>query len=250
MNIRIFCTVLFILFLTFSYSQNETFLKANNAFNESDFTTAINLYEGVLQDGKVSPELYLNLANAYLKSNNIGKAILNYERGLKMNPGHQQLAQNLSYAEKQIEVPITAIPDFFLARYWQSFYLALSSGIWSLIQIMSMILITISVGFWLLSKELKKKRTAFFSLIFFCFLLMIALIAGIQRTKYSGSITHAVVMNNKTGLLSSASDQSELLLSLSEGIKVRILDQIGDYLKVELMDKEVGWIMKENLIEF
>lgn len=250
MNIRIFFTVVFSLLLTLSFSQNENFLKANNAFNESDFTTAISIYEEILQDGKVSPELYLNLANAYLKSNKIGMAILNYERGLKMNPGHQQLVQNLSYAEKQIKVPITAIPDFFLARYWQSFYLALSPGIWSLIQIMSMVFITISVGFWLLSKELKKKRTAFYSLIFFCLLLLIALIAGMQRTKYAKAITHAVVISDKTELLASASNQSELLINLSEGIKVRILDQIGDYLKVELMDKEVGWIMKDNLIEF
>lgn len=223
-------------------AQQEHFTKANNAYNQSDFKLSIELYKGILDDGYTSPDLYLNLGNAYLKSGELGEAVLSYEKGLAIDDGHQVLVQNLKYANKQITTPITSIPDFFLSRYWNTIVYSLGSSVWAAIQITLFILIAIAVGVWLLGKDLKIKRIAFYSLFIFSIFLFVSILTGTQRYSAEQKSSHGIVVSGSSKLHSGASAQSELITDLSEGIKVKLLDRIDDYYKVQLMDKEVGWI--------
>ena len=54
-------------------------VEADSAYLNGNYSTAIELYENLLQKGE-SDELYYNLGNAYYKSDELAKAILNYER--------------------------------------------------------------------------------------------------------------------------------------------------------------------------
>lgn len=228
-------------------AQNEKFLQANNAYNESDFKNAIKLYEELLSSEMESPDLYLNLGNAYLKVNELGKAILNYERGLSISNDHQPLSQNLKYAQKQIKTPITAIPDFFLSRYWLAIVGWFSSTIWAVLQLLLLCLVSVAIGFWLLSKAIEHKRIAFYGLLAFSFLFLFSLIAGSAKNKLERNPNQGIIITDDARLLSGASEQSELLLNLSQGVKVKLLDQIDEYYKVELLDKEIGWISTEEI---
>lgn len=241
----IFC--FFSLFLGPVLAQEDQFLQANNAYNQSDYGKAISLYEEILSTQQESADLYLNLGNAYLKNNQLGKAVLNYERGLKIDNSNKLLLQNLKFANKQIETPLTLIQDFFLSRYWHTVVTSMSSGGWASLQIILLILIAIALGFWFLGKSLSNKKTAFYSLIILVSILLFSILAGTTKYNIERNATHAVVINNSASLLTGASPQSELLLNLSEGIKVKLLDQIEDYYKVELIDKEVGWIALSEL---
>lgn len=223
-------------------AQQEQFERANSAYSDGDFEVSIELYNEILSDGNESSDLYLNLGNAYLKSGELGKAILNYEKGLKIDDAHQVLAQNLKYANKQVTTPITAIPDFFLSRYWQGLVSSFGSTGWAAIQIILFMLIAIATGTWLLGKQLKIKKLAFFSLILSILILLISFLAGSQAYSSEQNASHAVVLSDSAKLLTGASSQSELILDLSEGTKVKLIDRIDDYYKVQLIDKEIGWI--------
>lgn len=231
-----------LLFIVPLGAQQEQFDKANNAYNDGDFKLSIELYEGILTGGEESADLYLNLGNAYLKSGALGEAILHYEKGLKIDDTHQVLAQNLKYANKQITTPITAIPDFFLSRYWKGLTSSFGSTGWAAVQILLFIIIAITVGVWLLGKQLKHKKLAFYSLIFSTVLLLISFLAGTQAYNAEQNASHAVVLSESAKLLTGASSQSELILNISEGTKVRLIDRIDDYYKIQLLDKEIGWI--------
>ena len=245
-------SVLFSLFLIFiainsGIAQQEEFLQANNAYNEGDYNKAIALYEDILSSGDESSDLYLNLGNAYFRSDKLGKGILNYEKGLKLDRDHKALKQNLEYAKKQVETPITAIPDFFLSRYWNGVVAFLSSSGWAVLNIILFAFISIAIGAWLLGKELKVKRLAFYGMIFCSLMLIISLLAGAQSYTSEKTASEAIVTVDSSQLLTGASAQSELLLKLSEGVKVKLLDRIDDYYKVQLMDKETGWISVEEV---
>ena len=64
----------------------ETYHEANIAYQQKEYEKAIELYQSLIKQGHLAPELYYNLANAFYKHGNIPDAILNYERSLKMNP--------------------------------------------------------------------------------------------------------------------------------------------------------------------
>ena len=227
-------------------AQNEKFLQANNAYNESDFGNAIKLYEDLLSSEVESPDLYLNLGNAYLKVNELGKAILNYERGLSISRNHPSISQNLRYAKKQIKTPITALPDFFLSRYWNAFVGLFSSSAWAVLQILLLLSVSLSFGLWLLSKAIKWKRLAFYCLIAFSVLYLLSLITGSTKNNLEKNPNQGIIITDAS-LLSGASLQSEFLLKVSQGVKVKILDEIDKFYKVELLDKEVGWISIDKL---
>ena len=72
--------------------------QANTAYINNDFPTAISLYETILSSGRQSGKLYYNLANAYFKEQEIGRAILNYNRALRLNRGYEVIRYNLHVA--------------------------------------------------------------------------------------------------------------------------------------------------------
>lgn len=230
------------------FSQEEIFKKGNEAYNEKNYIQAIEFYQELIDQEYLSSDLYLNLGNSYLQTNQIGRAVLSYEKGLKLDQRHQELQQNLEYANKVVSTQITVIPDFFLARYWNKIVHTLSSSSWSFVQILFAGLAIVGLWFWLMGAQLKRKRNGFVGLITAMVLLGLSLIMGKQKLNYESTNTHAIVLADSVGLLSSASQTSEIKTTLSEGVKVKLLDTIGDFYKVELLDKEIGWIEKSLII--
>lgn len=242
--------VLLVVALLFSVSlvaQEEQFLLANNAYNDSDHKRSIELYNEILTNGDESSDLYLNLGNAYFKNGELGKAILSYERGLKIDDDHEFLSQNLKYAQKQIKAPITTIPDFFLSRYWNAIVTSLGSTGWAVVNVVILILIALAVGSWLLSTQFRAKKMAFYSLLILIPVLLLSMLAGNQKYNSEVNASHAVIISDESQLLTGASSKSETIQDLSEGIKVKLIDRIDDYYKIQLMDKEIGWISIKDI---
>jgi len=84
---RILSSIILILSLLASLpltAQSDAIKYANDLYAKGNFQAAAKQYEKILQNEGVAPELYYNLGNAYYKMNEIGLAILNYERALKL----------------------------------------------------------------------------------------------------------------------------------------------------------------------
>src|SRR5882672_4518429 len=71
---------------------------ANIAYQKLDYEKSIRLYEELIKAKYVSIEVYYNLGNAYFKAGNFAKAIINYERALKMDPDDEDVNFNLKIA--------------------------------------------------------------------------------------------------------------------------------------------------------
>jgi tetratricopeptide (TPR) repeat protein len=79
-------------------SPNAVFFRANGLYGQERYAEAAAEYEQVLAAGNESGHLYFNLGNAYMKANDIGHAILNYERALRLIPRDADLHANLTFA--------------------------------------------------------------------------------------------------------------------------------------------------------
>ncbi|ETX04041.1 MAG: hypothetical protein ETSY2_31095 [Candidatus Entotheonella gemina] len=86
--------------------------QANQAFQQALDTTdtesaqgyyqqAIDAYTQLIDAGVHNAKLYYNLGNAHILRNDFGRAILNYRRGLQLEPGNSRLQANLRYARSQ-----------------------------------------------------------------------------------------------------------------------------------------------------
>src|SRR5437660_12920211 len=77
------------------------FAKANQEYAAGDFKAAIDDYEELVRSGQDTPNLFYNLGNAYFRKNDFGRAILNYERALALDPHHPEAEANLRIARDE-----------------------------------------------------------------------------------------------------------------------------------------------------
>ena len=79
-------------------SPKTIFFRANALYAEEHYAEAAALYEQLLAADLASGNLYFNLGNAYFKTGDVGRAILEYERARRRIPGDPDLRANLGHA--------------------------------------------------------------------------------------------------------------------------------------------------------
>ncbi len=84
-----------------SRTGDDLFAKANTEFAAGNFKAAIADYQAVVDSGEWSANLFYDLGNAYFRHGDFGRAILNYDRALRLDPHHPEADANLRIAHDQ-----------------------------------------------------------------------------------------------------------------------------------------------------
>lgn len=221
--------------------------QAQAAYTNKNYSEATQIYQNIIQQGYTSPKLNYNLANAYYNSKQLGKAIVNYERALKQLPNDKDVLHNLALAEQQIIEKIEPYPVLFYQQWIKSAASLLSSNIWAII---SLICVSNSVLFALLLLKGVKKRFKFIkiSMPIAAILALITLYLSYYQYTIETETNKAVVIIPNSPLKESPAASGNTLLSISEGTKVTQINEINNWVQVQLPDKQEGWIEK-NAIE-
>ncbi len=233
----------------FANTPQELFDQANNAYNKGQYTKAIEQYEAILASEEFSTEIYYNLGNAYWKNKKLGKAVLNFERVLKLSPNDNDTAYNLAIVQEQLVDDLDIIGTFFLKKWWQSFYQSLSSTAWS---ILTLLAVWGSVGgliVWLLGKERDLKKKGFIGGLILLGVSLLLFFAARSQGHFETNSQQAIVLETSIDLKNGPDPQSTKLITIHEGLKVDLLDKIGSWYKVKLSNGEQGWLPITSLEE-
>jgi len=114
----------------FAFSQKNAVKQANDLYARGEYADAAKQYEKILSKDGVAPEIYFNLGNAYYKSNEIGRSILNYERAIRLSSSFDDAKVNLELAQLKVVDNIVPSPTFFIGRWIQNLIKLLSSNQW------------------------------------------------------------------------------------------------------------------------
>jgi tetratricopeptide repeat protein len=83
-------------------TQAETaFAKANADYSAGHFAEAVKGYESLVRGHHWSANVFYDLGNAYFRTGDVGRAILNYERALALNPTQPEAQANLRLVRDQ-----------------------------------------------------------------------------------------------------------------------------------------------------
>ena len=93
--------------------------EADQAYREKKYQQAIKDYESLLRSG-VSASLYYNLGNAYYRTDNITKAILNYERAALLEPGNSDIKFNLQFARSKTIDKFSESDEMFFVNWYRA----------------------------------------------------------------------------------------------------------------------------------
>lgn len=133
---------------------NATKAEGDSAYIKNDFASAIQIYESLLQQGE-APEIYYNLGNCYYKTDDIARAILNYERALLLSPGNTDIRANLEIARSKTIDKVTPVPEIFFITWIKSLVNSQSSDAWARTGIVSFLLLLVSLAIFFFTQHIK-----------------------------------------------------------------------------------------------
>lgn len=224
-----------------------TKLDADSAYMNSDYMTAIQIYESLLQQGEAA-EIYYNLGNSYYKAGNIAKAILNYERALLLNPGNEDYRANLEITRSKAVDKINIVPDIFFIGWIKSLINSASINTWARWGIAFFMLFIVSLYFFIFSKQVLRKKIGFISSIV-CLCLVIATNSfASHQKKVLTTRNSAIVISASVTIRSTPDESGTSLFVLHEGAKVTIKDNsMRNWKEITLEDGKVGWIASSDI---
>ncbi|MCI0445785.1 tetratricopeptide repeat protein [bacterium] len=223
------------------------FEDANQMYRRGGYDKAAKVYEEILAQGYESPDLYYNLGNCYYKLNNIPAAILQFERARKLKPQDEDITHNLTLANLQTEDRIEPIPDLFFVNWWRKWTELASADEWAISGLVSLWLaLFMIIGVFYIYRSLLIRRTLSITGVIALLLFGLSFVAAINRHKFQVSRKFAIVFSPSIDVKSAPDEQSTGLFVLHSGVKVELIDRVGDWNKVRLADGKVGWMQSST----
>ncbi len=235
------CSVIFL-----SGQGDQAFNAGNSSYENKRYGDAIIAYNSVINDGKVSPELYHNLGNAYYQNKQIGNAMLAYERGLKLDPANAEIIRDRDFLKDVIESDIFEVPAFLPVRIWNAFCRFLPANIWVLLQLLGLIgIVGYLFVFWLRPTSMHPSWLSTLKTVSTIVVLISTLV--LLSIWYQDRSDNSAIMMEETTLYTGADERSEEVGPIKAGEKVKVLELFNDWARVQLLNLEEGFVLNDHL---
>lgn len=241
--------LLSIFFFIFSHSASaagsemtRTFFDAIKAYEAGNYPEAIDGFQTIAETGVRNGKLYYNLGNAYLKNNDLGHALLWYERAMKLRPKDPDLKFNHQYAlsltqdEKEEKTP----PLYRVLFFWKHMFGA---------ETVRYLAVSFNLLLWMLLavRTIRRKRRINLPAIIIAVFTVVFTLTGFYDYYQSRHVVHGVVLPDQISVRSGFTEGSTELFKLHAGSKVKIEKKHKDFFKVRFSEGKIGWIPKNDI---
>ena len=217
------------------------------AYENRNYKEAVEAFESIIALDEASAEVYYNLANAYFKlgqhkenaarpfsAGELGKAVLNYHRAIKLNPAMADARYNLELAVDHTN-DTENIPQSFIATLWQGLRSMMTSNGWTITSI-------------LLSANILLRKVGFIvAIVLIVSFIVTSALAMSSRRALLNDDRAVVICNDTTPVHASPDSASKIIRQPSQGVTVRISRVHGDWTEISFADGEMGWIRNSNI---
>ncbi|MCR5560341.1 MAG: BatD family protein [Bacteroidales bacterium] len=219
-----------------------------NAYTVGDYVAARDAWLAISELGLASPELYTNTGNAFFKTDDYARAVLWYERALRLDPSFADARHNLALAQGMVQDRIEQVPEFFLVSWLRSLGWKLSSDAWAVLFLVLLAGALALALLFLLGRSQSARRTGFFLGIALLLLSMASLGFSSWQRRENLKADSAIVISPVVAVKSTpGAGVGRDLFILHEGTKVRINDSVSGWVNIELSDGRQGWMREDNL---
>jgi tetratricopeptide (TPR) repeat protein len=222
-----------------AFAQSDAeFAKANQDFAQGHFKEAITGYEALVHGGQWNTNLFYDLGNAYFRTRDFGRAILNYERALALDQHHPEATANLQIARDEsraLELQPTRFERYLRFASINQYSIAAAVALW--LGIFGIVALIFA----------RRRSAALITLSILCLLVCGAAVWAI-RTLDNGSEGRglAIVTGNDVQARLATADTANSVLALPAGSEIKILSTRGDWMYAALPNNLRGWIQTKN----
>ena len=231
------------------------------AYEAKDYRAAVDNFEHIVELGYTSADLYYNLANSYFKlgemgaeeglskfsGGELGRAVLNYHRALRLDPTMEDARYNLELAVDYTN-DTEPLPISFIETLWRGARDVASSNSWGVGSLVMFGLMLGMVILYLLSSSILARKVGFFValLLFVGFIFSIAFALS-SRSEVVRDNRAVVMCSDTTPVHASPESGSKVIRQPSQGVTVRVSRSHGDWSEIIFADGEKGWIRSAKI---
>ena len=222
---------------------------ADTEYQKGNYQQAIRDYEEILKNGE-SAEIYFNLGNAYYRTDNITKAVLNYERARLLSPGDDDINFNLQFARSKTIDKITPQSEMFFVTWYKSLVNFTSVDNWAKTGILCIVMALLLVLLYLFGPQLMLRKIGFFGGLAFFVIFLLSNLFAFQQKQALDNRTGAIIMTPSVNIKKTPAKNSADQFVLHEGTRVDIIDKgMTDWRCIRVGDGREGWIETKAIEE-
>ena len=222
---------------------------ADTEYQKGNYQQAIRDYEEILKNGE-SAEIYFNLGNAYYRTDNITKAVLNYERARLLSPGDDDINFNLQFARSKTIDKITPQSEMFFVTWYKSLVNFTSVDNWAKTGILCIVMALLLVLLYLFGPQLMLRKIGFFGGLAFFVIFLLSNLFAFQQKQALDNRTGAIIMAPSVNIKKTPAKNSADQFVLHEGTRVDIIDKgMTDWRCIRVGDGREGWIETKAIEE-
>lgn len=230
-------------------SDLEIFETAATLYEEGNYEEAALTYQHLVRLGYEDATLYYNLANSYYKSEDMGRAVLNYLRARRLAPFDEDIDANLIFIRQELDSPNSqeaTMPVFAQISelvpwitFNQAAVVALAS--WLVFGLLG----TLYIWGGRFRESMALSRLAAVAV------LCIVIFGSIAIGKHTDRLHWeqiAVVTAESAGVFHGPRESDEPRFSLDGGSEVRLVRTQGAWSKIGIFDTGVeGWVQTSSV---
>ena len=220
---------------------------ADKAYAAEHYQQAIADYEELLKQG-ANADIYYNLGNAYYRTNNLTRAIINYERAALLAPGDADVRFNLQLARSKTIDKITPESELFFFNWYRQFVNLLSVDGWAKTALWALALAIVFALTYLFAERLLLRKLGFYGGML---LVLLFVVSNIMAHQQKAKLTHrtgAIVVAPSVQIKSTPSKNGTDLFNLHEGTRIDIIDgSMKLWKEIRIADGKSGWIESSKM---
>ncbi len=219
--------------------------QGNRLYETGKYAEAIRTYERIIQGGVRNGHVYYNLGNAYYKQEQIGRAILAYERASRLMPRDDDLQSNLALAnERTVDQIVGAVPWSWFGR--QAIDAVTVNEATVITTVTGFIASLVLMGY-LLARKPRARAALGCALLVVCILLLTSIVFAGAKIYDSMGRDEGIILRPAVVVRTSPDAASEPVFSLHAGAKVQLIEHRDDWLRISLPDGKTGWLPQDGL---
>lgn len=227
-------------------STAQTKVQADEAYSNGDYAEALSIYEKL--GAADNADVLYNMGNAYYRTGDMARAILCYERVLRLQPGDDDALFNLQLAQAKTVDKIAPEREMFFVTWLRSLVNMFAVDTWAVLGLIALALSALLALVYLFAFDERRRRIAFSAAVALLLLFILANILAMKQKSMLDSHDAAIVMTDTLPVKNIPSDNGSDSFTIHAGTKVVITDDtMNDWKQVKLDDGREGWVKKSDI---
>ena len=142
---------------------------------------------------------------------------------------------------------IEVLPEIFFIRWYKALISWFSADQWAYISVVLFVLFLGMVALFFYSSSVWMKKTGFTLGVVLLFFTVMTIVFSVKQNNRIVERDNAIVVTPSVTVKGAPDASGTSLFVIHEGLKVKVIESLGDWVNIRLEDGNEGWVAKNDV---